>query len=747
MKYYKFINSCFKNTSGGRFLIALAAVAAIYCFTGLVNAYSRSNAGGKFLRLDFVPGAIEGQGKEQHGRYILSFDGQISAKICKESSIPLFYADILGARIESNPFLMNFERGPVKMARLTQISDEPPVLRATFFLRRPLAPNVKARKNGMEIYFSEPGAKQEDDKRTSYSLIAPTKKANKAIPVAEKKAASPALVKTTASEEPTLVRVTNSDAASILRELARQAGRTIHFRDPVQSRVELDITATDPGEAMHQVAEKIGYAVTLEDGDIWVSRVENPLLRISESDQVEGADLSNLALGDVLRALGQIAEVNIGLDKSMDSAKERKVNIYFQKISVRRAFETLLKVHDLVLTIVDEKTLLVMTLENARQIEGKVVRIMALQVPYEKLTTVVAQTVSSDIQARVKTQEDLGNLILTGDKEAVDIYETAVKSLEGKMLHAGEAFSREYFHPLNTKPEDLITIVNENLDKSENIKITHDKRTDMLLVSGPSSSVVRAIDMIKKLDLDPTRQALIHIRLIEIQRKDLDTMGIRFPDQLVSTDDIANFSASSIVIPANFTAFQDSNRIKTLANPTLRCMDKEEASIDISEQIPIKNTVTNYHAAAAASMSVSTSDNWTTSDVGIKLNVQPFIHKDNEITMKVDVDLTELLSLVEGHPWTAKRNIKTMVRVKDNETVVIGGLIRNKKTTNKRPVPLLSRIPILRRLLKRIEHTEDNEEKGEMVILITPNVVTSGGVNRAVRIEPPRQAIMQSKRQ
>lgn len=714
--------------SAARFITALAAIFVVYFAFGLSNSFGQSD-GSRFLRLDFVPGTIEGSSSEQYGRYILSFDGSIKAKICRESSIPLFYTDILGARVESNPFLMNFERGPVKMARLTQISENPPVLRATFFLKRSLLPTVKYIKNSMEITFSQAEEKNQAEKRDSYSLIDPGEKKKTVAKKSDNTVAALPTSKEDPADEPTRIKVTNSDAATLMRELARQTGKSIHFRDPVQTRIELDIAAADPFAALNQIAERTGYAITVEDGDIWVSRLENPLLKISEKDQVEGADLSNLALGDVLRALGQIAEVNIALDKSLENVKERKVNIYFQKISVRRAFETLIKVHDLFLAVVDEKTLLVMTLENSRQIEGKVVRILPLQVPFDKLNSIISESVSSDITSRVKTQEDLGNLILTGDKEAVDIYETAAKSLEGKMMTAGDSFSREYFNPLNTKPEELITLIKENLGEKEGVKISFDKRTDMVLISGPSTSVNRVVEMARRLDLDPTRQALIHIRLIEIKRKDMESMGITLPDQLAQTADIAKFSASSIVIPANFTAFQDNNRIKTLANPTLRCMDKEEASIDIVEKIPIKNATTNFISTGNSSPSVSISDNWSEAEVGIKLNVQPFIHQDNEITMKVDIDLTELLDIIETRPWTAQRKIKTMVRVKDKETVVIGGLIRNKKTTTKRPLPFISRIPILRKLARRIEHNSDTEEKSEMVILITPNVVDSAGKN------------------
>ncbi|MDD2998495.1 MAG: secretin N-terminal domain-containing protein [Candidatus Riflebacteria bacterium] len=745
MKLSTFIYDKIKPADWSGFLLAVAVIACLMGSGMHVVSGNISGSAGKFLRIDFVPGVDNAGAGSKHGRFILSFNGQISAKASRESSIPLFYVDVLGATIDSNPFVMNFEHGPAKLVRLSQISLDPPVLRATFFLRRSLAPEVKKIQSSLEISFADAEEKNGQNAKESYSLIKPLAKQNYPADSALKEAAVP-MAKELENALATRIKMTGADVSAVLKELARQAGKTIHFRDSVQNRIDLDVSAETPADAMHKIVADIGAKVTIEDGDIWVSRLENPLLKISDSDYVEGADLSKLALGDVLRALGQIAELNIALDKSMDAVKDGKVDIYLQKTSVRRAFETLLKVNELVLNIIDDKSLLVMTLEKARQIEGKVARVMPVQVPLEKIKAMVLQTLSKELVDRVVLQEDLGNLILTGDKEAVDAFETTVKSLEGKMLSAGEAFAREYFHPLNIKPDDLIKLVNENIDKTENIKISTDKRTDMILVSGPSSSVARALELIKKLDKDPTRQALIRIKLVEITSTDLEQMGIKFPDQLVSTDDIANFKASSIVIPAGFTAFQDNNRIKTLANPTLRCMDKEEASIDISEQIPVKNSITEYLPVASASLAARTSDNWTTSEVGIKLNVQPFIHKDNEITMKVDVDLTELVSLVEGHPWTARRVIKTMVRVKDNETVVIGGLIRNKKNTQKRPVPLLSKIPILRRLLRRIEHTQDSTEKGEMVILITPTVVTSSGISCLEnQSEVSRPALMSKK--
>jgi type II secretory pathway component GspD/PulD (secretin) len=528
------------------------------------------------------------------------------------------------------------------------------------------------------------------------------------------------------------VNVVDAEAAGLLTELARQMKKTIHFRDIFAARVTVNLAAADPMQVMQQVAALVGGQISVEDGEIWVSRRQNPILRISDTDSVEGADLSTLALGDVLRALGQLAELNIALDVSLDSIKDRPVDVYLQKTSIRRAFETLLKIHALTLKLVDERTLMVMTAEKARSLEGKVVRVVKIDVPFDKLKALLEQSVSAEISARLAIQEDLGNFILTGDKEAVDQAVSVIKSAETKLISAGTSHVREYFQPLNTKPEELVGLVKDSISESENVRLFHDKRTDMILVSGPANSVERAMKIVRRLDLEPTRQALIHIRLIEISRSDLDRMGISFPEQLAAVSDIGKLHNATVVIPATFRGFTENSKVKTLANPTIRCMDREEASIDISEQIPVKNTVTEYLPIASASLAARTSDNWTTSETGIKLNIKPTIHKDNEISMKVDVDLTELIRLVEGHPWTARRVVKTMVRVKDKETVVIGGLIRKKTDKRRNPVPVLSKIPFLRRLVKGLAYRDDNKEESEMVILITPVLVGSGGMDPAI---------------
>lgn len=714
-----------KNHHGIR-LAGLVLIMTLATFAFVRNAktvFGNSTNTSRFKRLDFQAPGYSGSNQNELGRYFLSFDRDVTASMVKDAAIPLFYVDILGAQIDANPFLMNFPHGPAKMVRLNQISETPKVVRATFFLRKSLVPRVVQRKKAIEISFSEDKT-DNSDKRSSFSLIPPAIKKAPENKAKEMPGSSDFAKKN--ENEPMRINVTSADPVALFTELARKSGQMVHFRDPVLKKVEVDIQAVDSRDAIKKISDKMGLSLSEEDGDYWISNSKNPILKIPESFRVEGVDLSGMALGDVLRALGQIAEINIVLDSSMQTVQEKPVQMYLRKMTVRRAFETLLKLNKLALDEIDEKTLLVLTRSRAIELEGKVVRVITPKIPIETIKALTEKSVSSDLKDRYSINEDLGNLVLVGDKDSVDSVETLISSIERKILNAGEGASRGYFQPLNTKPEDLISLTKESLSENENVKITHDKRTDTLLLTGSAESVKRAEELMKKIDKPRTQQALIHIRLIEIHRTDLEEIGIKLPSTLASTDNIGHIKPTNYIIPAEFVAYLENSKVKTLANPTLRCMDKEESTIDISEQIPVKNTVTEYLPVASASLAARTSDNWTTSEIGIKMNVTPFIHQNNEISMEVDIDQTELVSLVEGHPWTARRQIKTKVRVKDKETVVIGGLIRSKKDKSRKPVPLVSKIPILRKLFRHVEHRNNNEEKTEMVVLITPTVVGTG---------------------
>jgi type II secretory pathway component GspD/PulD (secretin) len=662
-----------------------------------------------FMRLDYAP-RIARSGKPEGGSFWLKFDGGVQGKIRREAGIPLFYLDILGAKIEMSPILTPFQTGPARLVRLTQLSQQPPVVRATFFLRALYAPKVQTLPDGFEVSF-EKGAGPEiaadfPQRPVPFSLTAP----------------QAADVGTDAVQ----LDLKKVDVAQLIKELASQVGFPVRFSTPVDRTIDVTLTAPSPWEALRQIAAKIGFQAVVDDGEIWISARENPLDVFSDTDTVQGVDLRGMALGDVLRALGQMGSLNIILDPSLSSVKERSVDLVLHKMSYRRAFETLCQSYGLSLRTIDAASLLVMTAAEAQKQFDQVVRVVPLQSDAKQMLEYLKSLLPAAESEGVSLKEDLGNLIVIGRKDAVEKVLHQVAVIERKREKAGEATLRRFFQVMNTKPEDLIKLANEALGENNRPRITRDERTDTLVVSGPRETVERAVELLAKLDKPATLQALIHIRLVDIARTDLETLGLKLNANTININDL-NRPPTAVAMPAVLAFLENNNKVKTLANPTLRCMDKEEATIDISENIPVKNIVTDYLPVASASLAARTFENWTNANIGIKLGVKPLIHRDGEVTLDVNVNFTELVTLVEGHPWTATRNLKTKVRVKDRESVIIGGLIRRKKTSNKTPIPVLHRVPILKWFLKPLTHNEQNHQETEMVMIITPTIVSSSG--------------------
>ena len=747
---YRSVKFCPFDTEDIKSGLTSSVLAAVVTFSvvfilSMSYVYSRNGAPARFVKLEYASNEND-TGEVDDGRYFLSFEGSVTAAVSDNPSVPVFFIDILGSKVDVNPFVMQFTHGPAESVRLNQVSVYPHVVRATFFMRHHVVPELRQIRNGFEVSFSKrsASAKPVEKKRTPFSLIEPEKQS--AAPVVPDLSVPPA-GSFSSSKQSVNISVRDADVAELLKELARRAERTIHLKGAIEGKISLDLSEVEAEEAIRTVASRIGAIIHEKGDEIWVTATEpekqsaapvvpdepekqsaapvvpDPMNLLSDTDMVNRVDMSGMALGDVLRAMGRIAELNVILDKSMDTVRDRSVQAFFQRVSFREAFKTLLRHNDLVAKPVDGRTLVIMTLAGAREAAGREIRVVETRFPVARVMELVKISAPNHLSERFSLFEDLGKLILAGDPEAVKRVLEILGDIESKLVESGTGRHRAYFQPLNTNPEELIKTVSDSFSNEEDLRLIMDRRTDLIMLHGPFDTVSKALALMKKLDLNQTRQVLIHIRLIEIHRSDLEELGLNLPSELGGVDNLFNPGESSIVLPAGFTGFSENSRIRTLANPTIRCMDGEEASINISEQIPVKNITTEYLPIATASLAARTSENWTTSEVGIKLNISPKIHVNNDVTMDLNVDFTELISLVEGQPWTAKRNIQTRIRVKDRETVVIGGLIRRKRDNRRRPVPILQKIPLIRNLVRSLGYRNTREEESEMVILITPRVV------------------------
>ena len=163
---------------------------------------------------------------------------------------------------------------------------------------------------------------------------------------------------------------------------------------------------------------------------------------------------------------------------------------------------------------------------------------------------------------------------------------------------------------------------------------------------------------------------------------------------------------------------QDSDA-QTLANPRVRVLNNKQAKFHIGDKIPVQTST------IASTVAGQITSNFEYKDVGIKLNIEPTVHLNNTVTMKLGLEISTLGDQVDlgggQKPFRfGSRSTETLINLRDGETVIIGGLIKDEERKSRNKIPLLGDIPILGKLFSS---SDDGTIKTDILMSITPNIV------------------------
>jgi type IV pilus assembly protein PilQ len=173
---------------------------------------------------------------------------------------------------------------------------------------------------------------------------------------------------------------------------------------------------------------------------------------------------------------------------------------------------------------------------------------------------------------------------------------------------------------------------------------------------------------------------------------------------------IGSFARTPIALAASIQFLVTQNEAKILASPRVAALSKEESLIHIGDKYPIV-----YFDPRAGQFQVQYVD------IGIKLDVTSEVKADGYIVIDVRPEVSTLLELINNqYPRTAVRIIETKMRVKDGDTIIIGGLIREEDIQNVSKIPLLGDLPILGPLFRNVSVTKN---RNEVVLMMTPNIM------------------------
>jgi general secretion pathway protein D len=186
--------------------------------------------------------------------------------------------------------------------------------------------------------------------------------------------------------------------------------------------------------------------------------------------------------------------------------------------------------------------------------------------------------------------------------------------------------------------------------------------------------------------------------------------------------DLESFEQCLVTLPGLIVNLikQDSDA-QTLANPRVRVLNNKKATFHVGERIPIQTSIAQT-TAVAGYLPASTFDY---KDVGIKLNIEPTVHLNNTVTLNLKLEISTLgdaLNFGNGQVQYkfGTRTTETLINLRDGETVIIGGLIKDEERKSRFKIPVLGDIPILGKLFMS---SDDGTIKTDILMSITPNIV------------------------
>lgn len=305
-------------------------------------------------------------------------------------------------------------------------------------------------------------------------------------------------------------------------------------------------------------------------------------------------------------------------------------------------------------------------------------------------------------------------------------------SNEGDMVKA--------FYLTNVDPKRVQTLL-ETVMSLKNLYI--DDQLNLVVVHGSPRIIASAARLIAMVDMAQP-EVMLDVEVLEVKHDQVQNLGIQYPNQFtllnvpptassvttptgttvttpstvpLTLESLRHIKSGNIAINNPALNLQDySGDVKLLANPRIRVMNRDDASVQIGEKVPVFTSSTTPTGVVSNSV--------TYLDVGLKLNVNPTVLLDDNVQIKLALEVSSILNQVSNNGTLAyqigTRNANTTLRLADGETQILAGLISDEDRDAANKVPGLGSLPLLGRLFS---NHSGSRNRTEIVLLITPHLV------------------------
>ncbi len=377
---------------------------------------------------------------------------------------------------------------------------------------------------------------------------------------------------------------------------------------------------------------------------------------------------------DVFEILSKLSGVNFLFDEQI---RDNKVTIFIEEASFVQALELLLFTNKLALKVINQKNAIVYPDNKQKRKEYEEYYIRTFFLKYADAKKVI-NTLRNLIEARqIFVNEDTNSIIVRAD---LDSLELAEKIIQANDMAKAEVLLDLEFVEVNRNDLERLGVdfnpysIGAGFGKGRN----------------PSSIVENSNVSVR------TGDTLLTIRDLEIAKINRNIL----------------FTLPYITI--NF--LKQNGVTKTLANPQIKTLDGGKSQVLVGDRVPVI-TVT-------VSGADQRSENVQYVDVGVKFNVEPKILSNDEVELKIEAEVSNIVSESKTLNGTTvyrigTRNAKTTLRVRDGETTVLGGLIQNRLERARSGIAFLSDIPIIGSLFTSYTNKID---QADIFVSITPRI-------------------------
>ena len=300
----------------------------------------------------------------------------------------------------------------------------------------------------------------------------------------------------------------------------------------------------------------------------------------------------------------------------------------------------------------------------------------------------------------------------------------------------------------------------------DEVKVTPDKATNSLVILATSKDYLTLRDVIRRLDI-PRRQVFIEATVMEINISKARDLGLSYHGglpvlgglvigglqagkvsslnplgllasqglvgglvgpQFPSTSIFGQGGSTSSVLPPQFgivmQALQTNTDVNIMQVPNILTTDNEKSKIEVGQNLPFPSAITGGLPVTGQSglSSFAALQSVQRQNVSLKLEITPHINASDYVRLEIDSDIDDVLADNYNNlgPATNKRSLKTVAVVRDQQPVVLGGIMRDKVSDTTSKIPILGDIPILGYLFKTRSKKVD---KQMLVIILTPYIV------------------------